>query len=65
MKKGPHQWPTDAATRRYVDRATDRLGTRLDRQSEKIRGLKADLTLVNQRLHALLMEVRGVDDKQG
>jgi len=53
MKKGPHQWPTDAATRKYVDRATDRLGTRLDRHMEKIRGISADIVLLQRRLELL------------
>ncbi len=54
MKKGPHQWPTDAATRKYVDRATDRLTARIDRQSEKLRGLQADLIVVRKAVAALL-----------
>ncbi len=41
MKEGPHQWPSGAATRKYVDRANDRLTVRLDRQSQKIRDLSA------------------------
>ncbi len=64
MKKGPHQWPTDAATRKYVDRATDRLGTRLDRQTEKIRGLQADLARLRQHVKTLL-EASINDDQQG
>ncbi len=64
-RDGPHQWPTGAATRKYVDRATDRLNNRCDKQTDRIRGLQAELVLVNQRLHALLLEVRGIDDQQG
>ncbi len=54
MKEGPHQWPSGAATRKYVDRATDRLTVRLDRQTEKIRGLQADIVLLKQRMDAII-----------
>ncbi len=58
-----HPWPTNGATRKYVDRATDRLNNRCDKQVERIRGLQADLELVKQQL-AVLREVI-LDLKQG
>ncbi len=63
MKKGPHQWPTDAATRKYVDRATDRLGTRMDRHVDRVRGLQADLVLLRAQLEVLHEVI--LDLKQG
>ncbi len=63
MKKGPHQWPSDAATRKYVDRASDRLGTRMDRHVERVRGLQADLVLLRQQLEVMREVV--LDLKQG
>ncbi len=60
MKDGPHQWPTGAATRKYVDRATDRLGVRCDRQAEKIRGLQADLARL--RIHVKTLLEASIDD---
>ncbi len=61
MKDGPHQWPSGAATRKYVDRATDRLGVRCDRQTERIRGLQADLVLLRNQLevmHAVVLNLK-------
>ncbi len=63
MKEGPHQWPSGAATRKYVDRATDRLGTRMDRHVERVRGLMADLTLLKAQLEVLHQVI--LDLKQG
>ncbi len=57
MKDGPHQWPSGAATRKYVDRAVDRLGVRCDRQAEKIRGLQADLVLLRQQMEVIYQVV--------
>ncbi len=55
MKKSPHQWPTDGATRKYVDRANDRLTARIDRQTEKIRALTKSLRFVED----LLVQIHG------
>ncbi len=63
MKDGPHQWPSGAATRKYVDRAADRLGVRCDRQAEKIRGLQADMVLLHRQLEVLREVI--LDLKQG
>ncbi len=62
MKEGPHQWPSGAATRKYVDRAKDQLTVRLDRQTEKIRGLQADLLLQKKHID-ILREL--IIDQQG
>ena len=43
MKDGPHQWPSGAATRKYVDRAHDRLTVRIDRLVEKNRYLSQQI----------------------
>ncbi len=37
MKYKENAWPTDGATRKYVDRAVDRLTVRIDRLVEKNR----------------------------
>ncbi len=63
MKDGPHQWPSGAATRKYVDRATDRLGTRMDRHVERVRGLQADIVLLHKQLEVLREVI--LDLKQG
>ncbi len=63
MKDGPHQWPSGAATRKYVDRATDRLAVRHDRMAEKVRGLQADLVLLRQQWEVLREVI--LDLKQG
>ncbi len=60
MKEGPHQWPSGAATRKYVDRAVDRLTVRIDRQNEKIRGLQADMVSLRKHVKFLL---EGVSDE--
>ncbi len=52
-KSRGHPWPTDGATRKYVDRATDALHNRLDRQTEKIRDLKDLIQSVQDTLVAL------------
>ncbi len=54
MKEGPHQWPSGAATRKYVDRANDRFSVRLDRQSEKIRELSQELKELRGLLSAVI-----------
>ncbi len=43
VKGGPHQWPTDAATRKYVDRGYDRLQGRIDRLNTQINDLSTEL----------------------
>ncbi len=43
MKEGPHQWPSGAATRKYCDRAYDRLTVRIDRLVERNRVLAKQL----------------------
>lgn len=45
-----HPWPTDGATRKYVDRNFDRLTRRVDRQGESIRDLKARLFVLEEIL---------------
>lgn len=35
-----HPWPTDGATRKYVDRKTDRMDRRLDGHSDMLGRLK-------------------------
>ncbi len=64
MRDGPHQWPSGAATRKYVDRVTDRLAVRCDRQTEKIRGLQADLILLKRRFDNII-PLFSDDDQQG
>ncbi len=54
MKKKPHQWPTDGATRKYVDRVNDRLTVRLDRQNEKIRALKEEIMVLGRLVRAFI-----------
>jgi len=54
MKDGPHQWPSGAATRKYVDKANDRLTVRLDRQSEKLRVQALELKELRGLLHAVM-----------
>ncbi len=49
-----HPWPTNGATRKYVDRGDDRLAARIDRWSEKIRQLQAELVTVRKALSAHL-----------
>ncbi len=63
MKDSKHPWPTNGATRKYVDRATDRLAVRCDRQTEKIRGLQADLVLLKRQMEVIREVI--LDLKQG
>lgn len=45
-----HPWPTDGATRKYVDRANDKLILRLDRISKTNRELKRKIVLIEEFL---------------
>ncbi len=64
-KSSPHQWPTNGATRAYVDRATDRLTARIDRMVEKNRRLQAELVTLRKRVVELLVLEELDDGKQG
>lgn len=55
-KPSKHQWPTNGATRAYVDRATDRLTARVDRLVAKNREIKAELVTLRRALIATLEE---------
>ncbi len=59
-----HPWPTNGATRKYVDRATDRLNNRCDKQTEKIRGLQADIVLLKQHLDVVRVLVVDLSGKE-
>ncbi len=56
MKKGPHQWPTDAATRKYVDVKFDRLTVRIDKLLSRVRSLRSDMKNVEDFLSKLDFE---------
>ncbi len=62
MKDGPHQWPSGAATRKYVDRADDRMTVRMDRLTARVRGLQADIVLIRGQLGAM-MEALDIPDE--
>lgn len=47
-----HPWPTDGATMKYVDRATDRLHRRVQHQGTLIRDLRKRLGYVEEFLKA-------------
>jgi len=63
MKKGNYPWPTDAVTKRQLDRANDLAKQRYDRQARKMDALtvrmrtaEADLT----RLGLLIRSAVGI-----
>lgn len=45
-----HPWPTDGATRKYVDRITDRHDRRLDGHSNMLGRLKERILLIEEFL---------------
>ncbi len=51
MKKKPHQWPTDGATMKYVDRVTDRLTMRIDKLLSRVRSVQSRLAWL-EALHS-------------
>ncbi len=53
-KPSKHQWPTNGATRAYVDRACDRLTARVDRLVERNRELRAELVTIRKALVGIL-----------
>ncbi len=48
MKKKPHQWPTDGATMKYVDRVNDRLTVRIDKLLTRVRSLQTDMAVLHE-----------------
>lgn len=51
-KNSPHQWPTNGATRAYVDSAVDRLTARVDRLVAKNRLQTASIRALEDALVA-------------
>ncbi len=53
-KPSQHQWPTNGATRAYVDRVGDRLTARVDRLVEKNRVLTKELGDLGRLVRAFI-----------
>ncbi len=56
MKKKPHQWPTDGATMKYVDRVNDRLTMRIDKLLSRVRDQQSELTDLGRLVRAFIVE---------
>ncbi len=59
-KPSTHQWPTNGATRAYVDRANDRLTARLDRLVEKNRKLTAAMAAQQVQIDVLVAHLQAL-----
>ncbi len=60
-KPSKHQWPTNGATRAYVDRGLDRMTARVDRLVERNRELRAELVTIRKALIGILEEPSSED----
>ncbi len=54
MKKKPHQWPTDGATMKYVDRVNDRLTMRIDKLLSRQRDTAKELAILGRLVRAYI-----------
>ncbi len=57
-----HPWPTDGATRKFVDRKIDKLANRIDRVVERVRLAEAEIKRLTARESALAGQM-GVEDE--